>query len=171
MPKNVLLVYATKYGSTKEIAEAIGKTLEESGLAVDVKPVGDATSIAGYDAVVLGSALYIGKFMKDAKRFLETNQEELAKMPVAVFASGPMSAEEDMSEVDKQLEANLALVPSIKPIATKVFIGAYDPGKLRFPDTLVAKLPVSPLKGAPAKDERDWDAIRAWAKEVADKLK
>ena len=93
MSDKVLVVYATRYGSTQEVAERVAETLRENGLQVDVKPARQVRALEGYRAVVLGAPLYIGRWLKDAHRFLARHQEGLAQRPVAVFALGPTRAE------------------------------------------------------------------------------
>lgn len=90
MPASILVAYATRYGSTKEVAEAIGARLRESGLEADVRPVPDVRSVDGYVGVVLGAPLYIGSLLKGTLEFLEQHRAALEQMPVAVFALGPI---------------------------------------------------------------------------------
>ncbi len=164
MLDSILVTYATRYGSTREVAEQIAATLREAGLKVDVHPVREVPKLAGYRAVVLGAPLYIGSWLKPAQKFLEQNQEALARLPVAIFSLGPTRAEDlDDPEVGAQLGQQLAKYPWLKPVAAELFGGKYDPAGLRFLDGLLAKLPASPLYQLPASDARDWDAIRAWA--------
>lgn len=86
----VLVAYASKRGSTGEIADAIVDVLRDSGLDADAKPVEDVESIASYDAVVLGSAVYMKRWRGDAKHFLRKHGEELSQLPFWVFSSGPV---------------------------------------------------------------------------------
>lgn len=163
MTASILVAFATRYGSTKEVAEALGARLRESGLSADVRPVREVSGLEGYDAVVLGTPLYIGSMLKDATRFLERHRAALEAMPVAVFALGPISAEEGIADEQAQLEGALAKTPWLKLVAAEVFVGKYDPARLKLAHRLIALLPASPLHGVPARDERDWDAIHAWA--------
>jgi len=75
---SVLVAYATRYGSTQEVAEAIGETLREQGLGVEVRPAREVRTLEGYDAVVLGAALYMYRWHKDARRFLSRQRKALA---------------------------------------------------------------------------------------------
>jgi len=86
---HVLVTYASKYGATAGIAEAIGKGLSAAGLTADVTEVKAAGDIGAYDAVVLGSGLYMGRWLKDAARFLKRNESALATKKVWIFSSGP----------------------------------------------------------------------------------
>jgi menaquinone-dependent protoporphyrinogen oxidase len=164
------VVYATRYGSTQEVAESVAAKLRESGLDVDVKPARQMRTLEGYRAVVLGAPLYIGSWLKDAQRFLTKHQADLVKMPVAIFTLGPTRADEDVAPVRAQMDGQIAKYPWLKPMAVALFGGKYDPSKLKFPINLLAAIPASPLYQAPASDVRDWDAIEAWASDLTTKL-
>ena len=165
---SILVTYATRYGSTREVAEAVAATLGEAGREVDLQPVRKVRSLEGYSLVVLGAPLYIGRWHKDAHRFLEQQRETLAHKPVAVFALGPLhEAEDQWRAVRLQLEKELAKYPWLAPAAVEVFGGKYDPAKLRFSDKVLAAAPASPLYQVPACDLRDWAAIRTWAAGLA----
>ena len=164
----VLVAYASKYGATAEIAEAVGKGLRDAGLTVDVTAVGDVGSIDGHDAVVLGSGLYMGRWLKDGARFLKRNEATLATKKVWIFSSGP-TEEGDPEEAVEGWGFPKGLQPiadRIKPVEIKVFGGAADADKLRGFDRWVMKQVKAPMG-----DFRDWDAIAAWAGEIAATLK
>jgi menaquinone-dependent protoporphyrinogen oxidase len=168
----VLVAFATKYGSTQEVAESIAAALRERGLEVDVQPMREVRSLEGYRAVVLGAPLYISLWPQEARRFLARQREALIQRPVAIFALGPLHIDEkEMEGTRAQLDKEMAKYPWLKPVALELFGGRYDPARLRFPDTLMATFPASPLKGLPASDARDWNAIRAWASSLITKLK
>jgi menaquinone-dependent protoporphyrinogen oxidase len=151
-------------GSTQEVAEAMAATMREQGLTVDVRPAREVTTLDGYEAVVLGAALYMFRWHKDAKRFLGRQRKALATRPLAIFALGPLGKEEkEMQEARAQLDKELAKFPWLAPLAVEVFVGKLDPTKVGFPGSLF-------MKQIPASDLRDWDAIRAWAAEVAGRL-
>ena len=163
MAASILIAYATRYGSTQEVAEAVGATLRERGLAVEVRRARAVRSLDGFDAVVFGAPLYIGSLFREARKFLNRCRTALSQMPVAIFALGPISGEAELEGSRTQLAAALAKLPWLRPVATEVFVGKYDPARLRFPDSLLALLPASPLHGVLAHDGRDWPVIRAWA--------
>ncbi len=170
MENKVLVAYASKYGSTKEVADAVAGSLREHGLVVDLQPAGKVRSLDGYKAAVLGAAIYYGMWHKDAVSFLVRNQAALARCSVAVFALGPNSPDEnEWWGCRAQLDKELAKFPCLKPVATELFGGRY-PARLRFPDSIVAALPASPMHGKPPSDVRDWTAISAWAGSLAAKL-
>ncbi|MBN2005610.1 MAG: flavodoxin [Anaerolineae bacterium] len=170
MSDAILVVYATRYGSTREVAEAIAAILRDGGATVDVQPARQVRPLEGYRAVILGAPLYIGHWLKDAHRFLARYQPVLAALPVAIFTLGPTRMDEDMSGVRAQMDAELGKYSWLKPVAAELFGGKYDPAKLRFPDNVLTFLPASPLYRVPASDARDWNTIRAWAGELAAKL-
>jgi menaquinone-dependent protoporphyrinogen oxidase len=163
MSASVLVAYATRYGSTQEVAEAVAATLRERGLAVDIQPMRDVRSLDQYRAVVLGAPLYMFHWHKDALHFLARHRTALTSRPVAIFALGPFHADEkEFQEVHEQLDKELAKFPWLTPAAIAIFGGKFDPEKLTFPHNLVPA-----LKNMPASDIRDWTAIRAWASNLA----
>ena len=166
MSTSVLVGYATRYGSTQEVAEAVAAALREGGLEVDLQAVRQVRSPETYGAVVLGAPLFMFRLHKDARRFLSRHRKALTERPVAIFALGPVHDPHDEAEWQDsraQLDKELARHPWLTPVAIEVFGGKYDPEKLRFPISLFAG-------EEPASDLRDWAAIRAWARDVAAKL-
>ncbi|MCC7206465.1 MAG: flavodoxin domain-containing protein [Anaerolineae bacterium] len=168
MGKRVLIAYASKYGSTAEIAERIGQALREAGLQADVLPAEKAADVAGYDAVVLGSAVYAGSWRKEAVEFLESHENVMAKRPTWFFSSGP-TGEGDPVQMMKGWrfpEAQKPIADRIRPNDIAFFHGDIEMKKLNFAEKLIVK----GLK-APVGDFRDWAAVSAWAKGIADALK
>lgn len=171
MSSSVLVGYATRYGSTREVAEAVAATLRTGGLEVDLQPVQKVRALDGYRAIVLGAPLYISAWPKDAQRFLTQYHAALAARPVAIFALGPLSTDEkDRQDSRAQLDKELAKFPWLTPLDVALFVGKYDPKKLNLPHKLLAALPASPLYNRPASDLRDWAAIRTWAGSLIEKL-
>lgn len=166
MTASVLVTYATRYGSTKEVAEAVAATLAENGLAVDIQPFKNVKSLKNISAVVMGAPLQMFRWHKDAIGFLNRFHKELSMIPVAVFALGPFHDEEsEWQEVRKELDKELANFPWFAPVSINIVGAKYDPATLGFPFNM---LPA--MKQIPAVDIRNWDAINAWAKELVDKL-
>jgi menaquinone-dependent protoporphyrinogen oxidase len=162
MSSLVLAGYATRYGSTQEVAEAVAATLRECGLEVDIQLMRKVRTLAGYSAVVLGAPLFMFRWHKDALRFLSRHREALTERPVAVFALGPTHDpydEKEWQDSRDQLDKELSKFPWLTPVAFEMFGGKYDPAKLRFPINLLAGK-------EPASDLRDWTAIRAWAMDL-----
>lgn len=167
MNHHVLVTYASKYGATKEIAERIGEVLSGAGLAVDLRPVGEADDPAGYDAVVLGSAVYGGNWRDEAAAYLNDNVAPLTNREVWLFSSGPTGEGEPSSLVHGWgFPEDLQGVASIiHPNDIVLFGGKLDMRKLN----LIEKLMVRVMK-APPGDFRDWDAIERWAEGIAGAL-
>lgn len=170
MNGKVLVAYATKYGSTGEVAEAVGARLRGQGLTVDVEPMKQARPDDGYDAVVVGAPFYVGSLLKEARAWLERQRPALERRPTAVFTLGPASAADDLSESSKQLDRALDKLPWLHPVAADMFIGKFDPGKLRGRDRILTMLPASPLHGMGPHDDRDWVAIDGWTDRLAGSL-
>ena len=168
MDGQVLVAYATKYGSTAEIGEKIGQVLRQTDLNTDVLPVDRVSNPASYKAVVLGSAFYVGRWRKEATRFLKDNEKVLAERLVWLFSSGPTGEGDAMELTDgwyfpKGLKRT---AERIKPRDIAIFHGAMELEKLSFFDKWIIKKVKAPLG-----DFRDWGAITAWAKAIADELK
>ncbi|GAP15691.1 flavodoxin [Longilinea arvoryzae] len=171
MNDKILVTYASKYGSTQEVAEAVAKTLREKGLNVELQRAAKVQTIEPYSAVVLGAPMYIGHFHGDARKFLARHQTALATHKTAFFALGPTEDnEKDWIETRKQFDQELANMPWFNPLARELFGGKMDPARFRFPDNLLTLLPASPLHNMPASDARNWDKIRAWAEGLAEQL-
>ena len=163
MSGSILVVYATRAGSTQEVAGAIGEALRHAGLEADVQRLPFAGKPAQYDGVVLGAPLYMFRWHKDALRFLRRNRTVLEALPVAVFALGPFNdVEKEWNDVRRQLEKALVEFVWLRPVALKIFGGKHDPANLPFPYKLIPA-----MKKVPATDIRDWDDIRAWATGLA----
>lgn len=163
MVDSVLVAYATRYGSTREVAERVGATLRDRGSSVDVQPAESVSNLSGYTSVVLGAPYYMGKMLKEATAFLERHRADLETLPVALFALGPATAADDLDEARGQLDKTLAKYGWLKPVTAEMFVGKYDPAVLRILDRLITKPKASPLHGLAAHDDRDWKAIEQWA--------
>lgn len=167
MDTKVLVAYASKHGATAEIAEKIGQALREAGLDTEVLPADRVTGLGPYRAVVLGSAMYVGRWQKEASRFLEHNEKALAERPVWIFSSGP-TGEGDPVELSSGWIFPKGLQPiadRIKPRDITIFHGSLDITKLGF----LEKQMIKGVK-APVGDFRDWQAITSWAKAIAEAL-
>jgi menaquinone-dependent protoporphyrinogen oxidase len=160
--KSILLAYASRFGSTQEVAGTIAATLRAAGLEIDLQPMQEVKSLARYDAVVLGAAIYNAKWNPEAHQLVSQHQDTLTQLPVAIFTLGPLSASEAAKRNSRrQLDVELAKYSWLKPIALEIFAGKYDPAKpgLNFFERFL-----------PARDYRNWDAIRAWANELTAQL-
>jgi menaquinone-dependent protoporphyrinogen oxidase len=158
---HVLVAYASKHGTTREVSESIARTLGERGLAVELEEAKRVRDIGRYEAIVVGGGLYMGRWHADARRLLKRFREELAGKRVAVFGMGPDSLEvSKVADSRRQLERALAGTPEIEPIAVGIFGGALEPEGWRFP-----------FNHLPAFDARDWRAIGRWANDLAAQLR
>ena len=168
MDAQILVAYATKYGATEEIAEKIGEVLSEAGLQTDVMPADKVTDLTPFQAVVLGSAVYMGKWRDQAAKFLEDNEKALAERPVWLFSSGALGEGDPVELMQgwRFPEAQQEVADRIQPRDVAFFHGVLDTEKLSVPEKLIAK----GIK-APTGDFRDWKAITSWAKAIADTLK
>lgn len=167
MEQRVLVAYASKYGSTQDIAEAIGRTLREAGFQADVARCKDVKDLSPYTAVVLGSAVYIGRWRREAADFLRYSEATLAKLPVWLFSSGP-TGEGDLEDLMHGWHFPEALEPIAERIAPRdiaVFHGALDRSKLNPFDAFIIR-----TVKAPTGDFRDLDAVAAWAQRIARSL-
>jgi menaquinone-dependent protoporphyrinogen oxidase len=165
MSEKILVTFATKYGATQGVAEAIANELRAKGHFVDVVPAREVKSLAGYMAVVLGSPLYIGSILGDASKFLNRYKEALTHIPTAFFVLGPLYGfPKEMTDVQVQLDGVLNKLSWFKPAEVKIFTGAMDLEKFRFPDSLLKMMPANKDNSLfKTYDGRDWEAIRAWS--------
>ncbi|MEP6979439.1 MAG: flavodoxin domain-containing protein [Nakamurella sp.] len=156
---SVLVAYATKMGGTKDIATAIGAQLAGTGLNVTVRDANDVKALDGYDAVVIGSALYTGRWRGEAVAVLARQAEKGAATPVWLFQSGPCGGPvPDVTPAPKRVQQLAAAVGAAAPTT---FGGRLEPATAR---GFVAR---RMAKGRLAGDFRDFDAIRAWADDIA----
>lgn len=168
MNQKILIAYASKYGATREIAQKIGDVLCQAGLQAEMMPVERVHDLSAYPAVILGSAVYVGKWMRSACEFMKKNEVSLAQRPVWLFSSGPTGKGDPVALLDGwRLPADQkALIDRIHPCDITVFHGHIDPARVN----LIEKTAVQALK-KPFGDFRDWDAINSWALSIAETLK
>jgi menaquinone-dependent protoporphyrinogen oxidase len=164
---NVLVAYASKYGATAEIARKIGDVLREAGLPASVLAAENVRDVSSYDAVVLGSAVYAGHWLKEAVALLESNEKTLAMKPVWFFSSGPTG---DGDPVDimhgwRFPEAQQSIADRIQPKGITFFHGKIDLHNLHFTEKLMMK-----AVRAKVGDFRDWESISVWAKQIVTQL-
>lgn len=167
MNNTILVTYASQTGSTVGVAEAIGKTLTESGLQVEVRPMNDVKDLSSYQAVVAGSAIQKGQWLPEAVQFIKAHQATLAKKPCAAFlvcmTLAMPGADAYREHVATWLDPIRALV---KPVSEGLFAGALDISKVpSLADRLKFRLSVAFGVWSEG-DHRDWNAIRAWAASI-----
>ncbi len=168
MSIRILVAYASKYGSTMEIARKVGDVLTTAGLKVDVVAAEKVTDLTPYDAVVLGSAVYAGTWRQEAVKFLEDYKASLTRIPVWLFSSGPMG-EGDPAVLAQGWHfpnAQLPIADHIHARDLALFHGVLSMDKLTFVEKQIAKEFSSPVG-----DFRDWGAINNWAVSIAAALR
>lgn len=159
----VLVAAASRYGAAQEIAEAIGRVLSDHGLDVDVERAEGLNDVTLYDAVVLGSAVYMGTWLPAARRFVAEYGEELASRPTWLFSSGPLGPPPRPHEDEA---VHLASIwAKTKAVEHRLFGGKLDKSLLSFGERAVVH-----AVRAPEGDFRDWDDISAWAASIAETL-
>ena len=164
MKHRILVAYASRYGATREIAEAIAGVLGEHGHEVEVRTAEEVTKMTPYDAVILGSAIYSGNWLPEARELFESFQEELVTRSVWLFSSGP-TVTADPVEVMRGWTFPEALAPlaaKVKAEGIALFAGKIDAEKLSAQDWLINRS----MRGVVG-DFRNWEQIAAWAKRIA----
>jgi len=176
----VLVAYASKTGYTKGIAEFVGEKLRERGIQADAQEVEAVGNVGEYDAYVIGSAVYMFHWAKEAQQFVSRNRTVLASRPVWLFSSGPVGTKptnakgQDLLAVEvsgpKEIEE---LRESIKPRDHRVFFGGIDGTRLTGTMGLAYRMvrrSQAARESMPEGDFRDWKEIEAWANSIADAL-
>jgi menaquinone-dependent protoporphyrinogen oxidase len=158
MMKKILVTYATRAGSTFEVAEQVAEVLRATGADVDVKPVPAVHEVKGYDAVVVGSAIRMSQWLPEAVAFVRAHREPLSHIPTAYFlVSGLLR--NDTPEIRDKVMAFLDPVRQIlEPSSIGLFAGKIDYSRMDGLDRSIAEA-VSTSEG----DWRNWEAIRSWA--------
>ena len=177
----VLVVYASKAGSTKGIAEFVGERLRGCGLQADVQEASLVRGVEEYDAFVVGSAVYIFHWMKEAKQFLSRNRAVLASRPVWLFSSGPVGTSKTNAKGQDLLDVSVSgpkeveeLVGMVKARDHRIFFGALDGSKLTGATGMMYRMvrrSEEARKSMPEGDFRDWKEIEVWADGIAEALR
>jgi menaquinone-dependent protoporphyrinogen oxidase len=159
----VLVATASKHGATREIGGAISAILERKGHTVETRDADRVQSIDQVDAVVIGAAVYAGRWVKDAREFVDRFESELAEKPVWVFSSGPTGTP-PKPEPDDVVDLG-DVIDRLGPKDVTVFGGKLDGDRLSFAERAIIRA-VRAEEG----DFRDWAAIEVWAEDVAAEL-
>ena len=156
----VLVAYASKHGSTQEIAQRIAEHLRQLGIQAEARPLEEVSDPGSYEVLVIGSAIYYGSWMKEATEWVHRNQAVLAKLPVWLFSVGPLGTE--VEDAEQQPKEMAEFREAIATRDQRIFFGALDHNKLSFAERMMVK-----AVRAPEGDFRDWQAIKAWAASIA----
>lgn len=157
----VLITAASRHGATHEIADVIAAGLERRGVEAEVQRTEELTSLDGYDAFVIGSAVYVGRWLDTARELVESNASALAERPVWLFSSGPLGPPDALKPEGEPVDVG-ALAETVRAEDHRIFAGRLDRNLLSFGEKAVV-LAVR----APEGDFRDWEAIDAFAGEIA----
>jgi menaquinone-dependent protoporphyrinogen oxidase len=160
----VLVTAASRHHGTVEIAEAIGSGLNDRGIVSVAVPVEQVTTLHGYSSVVLGSGIYAGRWLGEARRFAQIHASELCSMPVWLFSSGPVGAVDHPIPPGTPADVSV-LMRLTGAIGHRTFGGRLDMRRLHFAERALVR-----MIHAPEGDNRDWDAIDGFAGEIADEL-
>ena len=158
----VLVTVASRHGSTAMIADCIREELEGLGLRTHVVPAELVDDVASYDAVVLGSAVYAGRWLGAARKVAARFEADLRQRPVWLFSSGPLG---DPAKPSQPPAEALELTQRLNARDHQVFEGRVDRGQLGIGERLVVR-----AVRAPDGDYRPWPAIAAWARMIGDAL-
>jgi menaquinone-dependent protoporphyrinogen oxidase len=165
MNTRILIVYATRSGSTREVAEVIGATLEQRGADADVREVAQVRDLASYSAVIVGSAIRGAKWLPEALGFVNANRDALSRVPLAYFQVC-MTLMEDTPETRAKARTFLEPVCAmIQPLEAESFAG-----KIEYRNAPFVMRALMRLIRTPEGDRRDWNAIRDWAGRVYERF-
>jgi menaquinone-dependent protoporphyrinogen oxidase len=161
----VLVTAASRHDATREIAQVIADGLSRRGVEAEARSVDQVTSLDGFDAVVIGSAIYMGRWLKRARGFVCEHAAELSAMPVWLFSSGPLGPPDHLIPAGESADAE-QLIDLVQASGHRVFAGRLEQASLGFGERVAAR-----AVHAPEGDCRDWDAIDAFAGEIAAELR
>lgn len=165
MERMILVAYATRTGSTAEVAEAIGMRLCAAGMDADVLPVADVPDVEAYAGVVLGSAVRYAAWLPEMHDFLAAHRARLAERPVAFFTMHMLALGDTPEAIAERAKYTAKAREIVQPVEEVFFEGKIDPARLSLFDQLAVRLVKSPVG-----DRRDWDRINAWAVDLVPRL-
>jgi menaquinone-dependent protoporphyrinogen oxidase len=164
MKQRVLVTAASRHNATREIAEAIAAGLAARGIAAEARPIEDVTDLSDYGAVVLGSAIYMNRWLAEARRFAQVHASELCMRQVWLFSSGPLGPADHLIPPSEPADVPV-LERLTRASGHRTFGGRMDFRHLHFSERAIAR-----TIHAPEEDRRDWDAVDRFAGEIADEL-
>ena len=159
-----LVTAASRHGATHEIATAIAAGLTRRGVEAEARAAEEVDSLDGYDAYVIGSAVYVGRWLEPARELVETNAATLATHPVWLFSCGPLGPPDELKPEGDPVDVG-DLTEASRAVEHRVFAGRLDRKLLSFGE----KALVVAVR-APEGDFRDWDAIDGFAAEISARL-
>lgn len=171
MSQKILVTFASRTGSTAEVAETVAKTLAEKGMQVDLSPVQDVVDLTPYGAVVVGSAIQNRQWLPEAVQFVQKYQAELNRKPFAMFTLCMTLAMRDGEKYRPQVSDWLSSIRSlVPPFSEGLFAGVLDIRKIpSLSDRLKFRLSVL-FRVWTEGDHRDWDAIHSWISDLYQQL-
>lgn len=160
---HVLVSVASRHGSTAELAIALANALEAEGVTTTVLAPEAAVSLDGYDAVVIGSAVYMGHWLEAARRWAERNAAALRERPVWLFSSGPVG--DPLRPTEDPVDI-AALMPLTGALEHRILPGRLVRRELGFSEKAIAAA-VRVAEG----DFRSWEDVRSWGRAIARQLR
>jgi menaquinone-dependent protoporphyrinogen oxidase len=157
----VLVTAASRHQATAEIATALAEAIAHAGLETELRSPAEVTNLDAYDAVVLGSAVYVGRWLPEATRFVERHRDALSTRPLWLFSSGPVGSPEAKPEEGPAGLTELA--SELRAREHRILTGRIDRRRLRLCERAILR-----VGGAPEGDFRDWDAVEGWGREIAE---
>ena len=161
MAPKVLVSAASRHRPTREIAEAIASGLRERGIDAQARPLEEVDALEGYNAVVLGSAVYMGRWLGEARRFVHLHASTLSSLPVWLFSSGPVGPPSHPVPAGEPADVPV-LLRLTRAQEHRTFAGRLDTEQIHFTERAVAR-----MIHAPEGDFRDWEAIDRFAGDIA----
>ncbi len=164
MKPRVLVTAASRHNGTREIAEAIAAGVAERGIAAEARAIEDVTDVGDYGAVVLGSAVYMNRWLGEARRFAQVHASELCMKPVWLFSSGPLGSADHL--IPPGEPADVPVVERLtRAVGHRTFGGRLEMKHLRFNERAAVR-----TIHAPEGDGRDWADVDRFAGEIAEEL-
>lgn len=165
----ILIAYASRHGATAEVAGRIAQTIRATlqervgpradAVELETRPASHVRGVSDYDVVVIGSAVYAGRWLDDARHLVDREAKALAAKPVWIFSSGPVG---DPPTPAASPQTTAAVVARVAPRGQRVFAGRIEPSALGPMERMMVR-----AVRAPAGDYRDWPAVEAWSREIA----
>ena len=170
--RKILIAYASKSGTTEEVADFIGKLFIQKHFKVEIKSIKSVTDLKGYNAVIIGSAIQYDTWLPEVRQFTKNNMNTLTRVPVSFFFTClALSQQSKKTRLKALTYSNKlhSLFPQLKPISVGQFAGVLNYSKMSFLYRILFKA-IMPILGVEEGDYRNWDTIKDWAENVHSKL-